>query len=197
MLFLDYLRNQPIYHQLTQVHNTNEGNLLEITDQRTAEAQIEFMRWAIRQVKGSNFLEIGTNKGLWGFLLSHIRNIAYLTTVDVNPDSERAAEILKASTLNQVLFINGSSIEVLPTLTPGDYDFLWLDGNHNYDYTLQDLRNAVDLRIPFIAIDDTNMGSVQQAINDWLQTTQIVYHEVVNPFIQYDSRKVRLYKRVI
>jgi predicted O-methyltransferase YrrM len=196
MLFLEYLRNQPIYRELQAVHHTNEGNLLEITDTRTAEAQIEFIRWATQYSGAHTYLEIGHNKGYFGYLLSQIVVYPKLTAIDINPDSRKAADILNRYDKIDVTFIEGSSIDVLPTLNRWVYDFIWLDGNHNYEFALEDLRNATVLQIPWIAIDDTNMGSVQKAIEDWQRETNIAYHEITNPFIGYDSRRARLYRKV-
>lgn len=192
MMLLDYIRSLPVYTELINVHSTGEGNLLEITDTSTAEAQISFFIWALGQSETFDVLEIGTNKGLWGLLLSVIRPNVGLTTIDINPDSAKAADILADKTnLDCVYFLCGNSMDILPSLKTG-FDFAWVDGHHGYEFALSDLQNCARLGIPYIAIDDTNMGSVMQAVTTFLDT--MPYTEVPNPFITRDARKARLLK---
>lgn len=194
MMLLDYIRSLPVYSELVNVHSTGEGNLLEITDTDTAEAQISFFIWALGRSETFDVLEIGTNKGLWGLLLSVIRPNVGLTTIDINPDSAKAADILADSTdLDCVYFLCGNSMDILPGLHTR-FDFAWVDGHHGYEYALSDLTHCARLGIPYIAIDDTNTGSVLDAVNNFLETTQ--YVEVPNPFIDRDTRKALLLKRI-
>ncbi len=191
MILLDYIRSLPAYTKLINVHKTGEGNLLELTDTSTAEAQISFFIWAVGQSNAFDVLEIGTNKGLWGLLLSVIRPDIGLTTIDINHDSAKAADILIEETnLEYITFFRGSSMGILPALHTR-FDFAWSHGNHNYEYALSDLRHCAQLDIPYIAIDDTNMKSVADAVKTFL--AEGVYKEIENPFIGRDSRKARLF----
>ena len=205
-LFLDYLRSLPIYAALCSVHDSNEGNTLEIIDPLTAEAQVEFHRWALGMVRAENpgfgddgkvvtdtveVLEIGTNKGMFGLLLLHIEPLAGLITIDVNPCALDAAWALSRSGLD-VEFHHGPSAEILPTLT-GPYDYAWVDGHHGEAEALADLMGCDRLAIPWVAVDDTVYPTVTAAIEQWLQAAP--YEEVVNPFLEWDSRRARLYRR--
>lgn len=193
MLLIDYIKGTPLYHELTKVHNTNEGNLLELTNPKTLEAQVEFMRWALPQMHNRMLLEIGTNKGMFGLLASYIVPGCHLITVDINPDSAKVEEIMRQNTNITVEVWIGNSIELIPAFEGINFGFAWIDGNHDYEYALSDLRNVARLGVPLIAIDDTNYKSVMDAINIWLVDAE--YEEVPNPFIQYDDRKARLFKR--
>ncbi len=191
MMLLDYIRTLPAYTKLINVHKTGEGNLLELTDTSTVEAQISFFIWALSKARVLSVLEIGTNKGLFGLLLSILRPNVDLTTIDINPDSILAADILNSEVdLSYVYFFCGDSTKILPNIHDV-YDFAWVDGNHNYEYALSDLRHCARLSIPYIAIDDTNMKSVAQAVETFL--AEGVYKEIENPFISRDSRKARLF----
>ena len=139
MIFLDYIRGTEIYKALCPVHDSNEGNTLEIIDPATAEAQIEFHRWALAKVRGEwngvnsflEVLEVGTNKGMFGLLLWHIDPHARLTTMDVNPDAKQAVEFLREFGLDARFYL-GSSIDVLPELLKKRllFDYAWIDGDH-------------------------------------------------------------------
>ena len=197
-LFLDYLRSTECYKQLCEVHDSNEGNTLEIVSDRTAEAQIEFHRWAWGHVlrdqpDATEVLEIGHNKGMFGLLLSTIRPYAGLTAIDVNPAAETAARILTETALIDVEFHLGDSNQVLAEEIGGDFDYAWVDGNHETAYALSDLMHCDRLAIPYVAVDDTAYESVALSVAQWQDKTS--YTEIPNPFIADDDRKARLYRR--
>jgi hypothetical protein len=195
-LFLNYLRSLPIYQELCAVHDSDEGNTLELVDDTTAEAQVEFHRWALSMVRAENpdgieVLEIGTNKGMFGLLLWQVDPLAGLYTIDVNPRAGDAAEALYSAGLD-VEFECGDSAEVLPYLT-APFSYAWVDGHHGEDEALADLMGCDRLKIPWVAIDDTSYETVASAIERWLAAAP--YVEVLNPFIAHDTRKARLYRR--
>lgn len=198
MLLLDHIRNSSIYQLLRGVHNSNEGNLLEITDSQTAEAQIELIRYAHTLYSIKDILEIGFNKGMFSLLISHINSHVsggdvYILGIDVNPLANEAAKILNRSTPLSVDFQCEDSTTLVPKLNSNrSFDLAWVDGNHEYSYALQDLKNVSALGVPIILLDDTNMHTVQQAYQDWLNITP-TYTELTNPFLAYDSRKARLF----
>jgi hypothetical protein len=199
MLFLDYLRGTDTYKQLCAVHDSNEGNTLEIIDDATAEAQIEFHRWALALVRAENpegieVLEIGTNKGMFGLLLLHVDPLAGLYTMDINPRAGDAARELNHSGLD-VEFERGDSAVLLQELTVsrGYFNYAWVDGDHREEPALADLMGCDRLKIPFVAVDDTAYDSVASAVASWL--SKAPYEEIPNPFIPADARQARLYRR--
>jgi predicted O-methyltransferase YrrM len=197
MLFLDYLRNTECYKLLCQVHDSNEGNTLEIIDDRTAEAQVEFHRWAWSLVlaefaEASEVLEVGHNKGMFGLLFSTICPNGGLTAIDVNPKAAKAAEILNQYTTIDVDFLCGDSDDILHEVI-GPFDYAWVDGNHDTGPALADLMHCDRLAIPWVAVDDTAYPSVVAAVEQWQNAAP--YTEIPNPFIAADARKARLYRR--
>lgn len=198
MLLLDHIRNSFIYQLLRGVHNSNEGNLLEITDTQTAEAQIELIRYAHTLYPIKDILEIGFNKGMFSLLISHINSHVvggdvYILGIDVNPLAYEAAKILHRSTPLAIDFQCEDSTTLVPKLQSNrSFDLAWVDGNHEYAFALQDLKNVSALKVPIILLDDTNMDTVYQAYRDWLNVTPM-YEELPNPFLAYDSRKARLF----
>jgi precorrin-6B methylase 2 len=197
-LFLDYLRSLPIYRALCAVHDSDEGNTLEIIDDATAEAQIEFHRWALGLAMTSNcgawlFLEIGHNKGMWALLVSYIRPHCYIDAIDQNPRAADAAKILTEQRNIDVNFFQGKSRDVLENEIVEPFDYAWVDGGHDYDDALSDLTHCDRLKIPFVAVDDTAYESVANAVATWLGKAP--YKEIPNPFIAADARQARLYRR--
>ena len=79
-LFLARARSSDRYRELCRVPATSDGNLLEGTDDGTAEAQIDFLRWAIQQARPDTVIEVGTHKGMFGYLVSLILERAVLHT---------------------------------------------------------------------------------------------------------------------
>jgi Methyltransferase domain len=196
-LFLDYIRTTECYKALCQVHDSNEGNTLELIDDTTAEAQVEFHRWALGMVRAENpdgieVLEIGTNKGMFGLLLLHLDPLAGLYTIDVNPLAEQAVNALCKAGLDAT-FECGPSHEVLPTLHKG-YAYAWVDGHHGSAEAFADLQWCNSLQVPWVAVDDTVYPTVSDAITTWLSNAP--YEEVLNPFLAHDLRQARLYRRV-
>lgn len=200
-LFLDYIRTTECYKALCQVHDSNEGNTLEIIDDTTAEAQVEFHRWALSMVRAENpdgiqVLEVGTNKGMFGLLLLQLDPVAGLHTIDVNPLAEDAAKALSEAGLD-IEFECGPSAEVLEEMTASRsysyFSYAWVDGHHGEAEALADLMGCDRLAIPWVAVDDTVYPTVMAAIERWLAVAP--YEEVVNPFLEWDERKARLYRR--
>jgi hypothetical protein len=60
------------------------------------------------------------------------------------------------------------------------FDYIFVDGNHDYEYVLQDLRNFYTLVRPggIISGHDLNVGSVVRALNDFLGT--LPYNPQIN-----------------
>jgi prepilin-type processing-associated H-X9-DG protein len=198
-LFLDYLRSLPIYQELCAVHDSDEGNTLELVDDTTAEAQVEFHRWALGLVRANNSnsvntLEIGTNKGMFGLLLWQVDPLAGLYTIDVNSRAGDAARLLNHSGLD-VEFECGDSAVILPVLKycGKHFNYAWVDGHHGCDEALADLMGCDRLKISWVAVDDTVYETVATAIERWLAAAP--YEEVLNPFLEHDTRKARLYRR--
>ena len=78
-------------------------------------------------------VEIGTGAGASGlWLLAGMRPDGVLTTVDIEPEHQRAArEAFNDAGIshNRVRLIPGRALEVLPRLTDGAYDLVFCDGD--------------------------------------------------------------------
>jgi predicted O-methyltransferase YrrM len=91
-------------------------------------------------------VEVGTGAGVASvWLLRGMRPDGVLTTVDVEPEHQRAArETLSEAGIpaNRVRLISGRALEVLPRLTDGGYDLVFVDADKTEypDYLEQALR---------------------------------------------------------
>jgi predicted O-methyltransferase YrrM len=91
-------------------------------------------------------VEVGTGAGVASvWLLRGMRPDGVLTTVDVEPEHQRAARETLAEAgvpANRVRLISGRALEVLPRLSDGAYDLVFVDADKaEYpDYLEQALR---------------------------------------------------------
>lgn len=80
-------------------------------------------------------VEVGTGTGVSGlWLLRGMRSDGVLTTVEVQPDTQRVARDTFAAAgiaSNRVRLINGRALEVLPRLTDGVYDLVFVDADQH------------------------------------------------------------------
>jgi hypothetical protein len=189
-LFLKYARATDLYRALCRVPASAEGNLLGSTDDTTAEAQVEFLRWALLQAAPRVVLETGTHQGHFGYLLSLVARGVTLHTCDVNPHAAQAVTLLNAGQANMACVLHeGDSRVTLPALdVPAQ--FAWIDGGHDTPVAVSDLIQCQRLRIPYVALDDTAYPPVQAALAHCLRHT--AYTLVPNPFADHDQRKAVL-----
>jgi predicted O-methyltransferase YrrM len=84
-------------------------------------------------VGARSVVEIGTGAGVSGLcLLAGMRPEGVLTTVDIEADNQRAAKVAFTEAgiaANRYRLINGSAVEVLPRLTDGGYDLVYVDAD--------------------------------------------------------------------
>ena len=91
------------------------------------------LRFVAAVVDARNVVEIGTGCGISGlWLMRGMRPDGILTTVDVEAEHQRLAKIAftEAGIAHQrVRFIPGPALDVLPRLTDGHYDLVFVDGD--------------------------------------------------------------------
>lgn len=190
---VESLKSTEIYRMLCQIQNSGHGNLLEdILNLETSRAQISFFKYALNIIKNQNIegclLEVGTNKGFFGYIASTILGQRTLHTIDLNMESSKVVPILAKMGMN-VIFNCGDSTHIL-----NDYKidepvaFAWIDGGHKYEEALSDLRNAARLGAKYIALDDVKFfqGHVNVAYIDFLTEHQ-EYMNIDNPFWEKDD----------
>jgi predicted O-methyltransferase YrrM len=89
------------------------------------------LRFLAAAVDARAVVEIGTGTGVSGlWLLRGMRPDGVLTTVDVEPEHQRAARQTFSEAgiaASRARLINGAALEVLPRLTDGAYDLVFCD----------------------------------------------------------------------
>ena len=189
-LFIDYARSTPLYRSLCAIVAGEDGNLLERTDDRTAESQIEFLRWALHLANPRVVIETGTNKGLFLYVLSLISKGLAVHTFDCEPASAQAVDLVNRQQSNVVaVFHPGDSRDTLKQFDESA-QFAWIDGGHETDIALSDLLHCYRLRVPYIAVDDAAYQTVRNAVDYLLQHAP--YTSMPNPFSQHDRRGAML-----
>jgi predicted O-methyltransferase YrrM len=132
-------------------------------------------------------VEIGTGFGENALSLLHELSIERLYCIDPfvpywDGDVKNQAAYLSSSehTLKRlskfknVTFIRKFSSEACEEI-PKDVDFVYIDGNHGYDYVLADLRNYYPLvhEKGIIAGHDVTWSSVRKALDDFCRENEI------------------------
>jgi predicted O-methyltransferase YrrM len=91
------------------------------------------LRLLAATVGAKSVVEVGTGTGVSSvWLLRGMRPDGVLTTVDVEPEHQRAArETLSEAEIpsNRVRLISGKGLDVLPRLTDGGYDLVFVDAD--------------------------------------------------------------------
>jgi len=102
------------------------------------------LRFLAASLQARAVVEVGTGTGVSGvWLLRGMRPDGILTTVDVEAEHQRAARetFAKAGVpANRTRVITGRALDVLPRLTDGHYDLVYVDGDKK-EYT-DDLQQA-------------------------------------------------------
>jgi hypothetical protein len=178
MLYVNYLREQKLFHQLAGSYETVEGNLLEQADEHTTAAQIEALRYAINLARPQSILEVGTGKSMFGYILSHLTQGVTLYTFDV-----------------RVVLTLGDTKQTLQAVDIRGLDFAWIDGGRDEVTALNDIRHAIRLGSPLIAINDARtIPEVAHAIDCALHAHP-EYVRLANPFYAHDARGIIFLRR--
>lgn len=123
-------------------------------------------------VKPKIIMEIGFNMGWSASLWLNILPECYLYSCDVSTKKETilAAEILKKRYGNRFEYKNRNADDFfMHFCIPSFYDLIFIDGSHLLNDIEEDIKLAIDLRIPFIALDDwlPQFGQVQEAVKSF------------------------------
>ncbi len=194
--FVEHLRRQELFHQLAATYETVEGNLLERAGARTTAAQIEAVRYALRLARPTAVLETGTNKSLFGYVLSQLARGLTLYTFDNDSRAARGVAILDAAQSNlRSDFALGDTKQTLADFNVEGIGLAWIDGGRDEATALDDLRHAARLRVPLVAIDDARtMPEVARAVERLLGERDD-YEPLPNPFYQHDERGIVFLRR--
>jgi hypothetical protein len=115
---------------------------------------------AINEAKPKNILETGFFQGGTSFIFLYY-STANVTSVDPMGDPKRGfngrienVEKIKALFPGRFNFIQKASRDAYPELMEQSFDFFFIDGDHTYWGAAIDLQIAINLKIPYVFIDD-------------------------------------------
>lgn len=97
------------------------------------------------------------------------------TDVTANQDFRKVESNFDFLTRNfkNIRKIKGESNCVSSTFVNGQFDFVYLDGNHSYDSVINDMNSWWRKTNRCMGGHDYNMASVKEAVNEFLQTNNI------------------------
>ena len=142
-------------------------------------------------------METGTNKSLFGYLLSHLAGGVTLHTFDGDPRAARGVELLNAAQSNvRSVFTLGDTKRTLPRFDARGIDLAWIDGGHDEETAASDLRCAARAGARIVAVDDARtMPEVARALARTLEENARDYEPLVNPFYAHDARGIVFLRR--
>lgn len=126
---------------------------------------IEMFQEIFGLVKPKNILEIGTHMGHSSLIMLGLSESS-IVSVDIGQEwcgqdnLAVAQKVLDEVFPNRFLSICGDSnsdetINRVKEVSKNyKFDFIFIDGNHTYKYCKKDIDTAIELNIPYIAIDD-------------------------------------------
>ena len=136
-------------------HSHLDGNrLVESTGFHLPEAKSEYMlQWSlVKGIKPESILEIGSANGIsavmWNMLCPKVTTLSYL----YYPHFDAVTKNLEFTKLT------GDSLKELPALIneKRTFDFIFIDGNHRYEFAKADFENSLKLKPRFILMHDTS-----------------------------------------
>jgi hypothetical protein len=107
-------------------------------------------------VKPNSIFEIGFNCGISTMMWLHLCPKAKIVSVDISgaDHTYRGVAQVAAWHRDRHQFINSDSKFCGPLLPTREFDLAFVDGDHEYDGVRADLGLCLDLKIPWVALDD-------------------------------------------
>ena len=131
-----------------------------------------------------SFLEIGTYDGVTVSKLA--KNYPNKDFTVVDDFSEGHFDLFKENTkkLNNITLIKEDSKKALKTLIEEGkmFDLIFIDGNHEYEYVVEDFLNSYELCSGVIALHDQKYKGVAKAIRYVCQEKFLITH-VMDEFL--------------
>lgn len=139
------------------------------------------------QLRPKKILEIGTNTGLGAVIMAKAASFmgkpAYVTTIDMDQSLGRNNVHLIPNIDRQIAFVEESSNIFLPMLTHcGErFDFIFIDGGHDYEQASKDWKNASTLSDTFAFHDTTQFLGLQQLIQEIRSSGEYDVFQFISP----------------
>ena len=134
--------------------NIEPSILLSIVKRSISNMSVQIISQILNRRPFLNILEIGTFKGYSAGLYKYFSPKSYVTTIDIadNPEKYVLWDLFDYSPI----FVHGTSSQI----PPGKYDFVFIDGEHTYDWCRFDWNNVVPHLADnaIVLFDDLNHG---------------------------------------
>jgi len=120
----------------------------------------------IKKYKISSMLEIGFGRGYSTFCAAKAFQDfgidGKITTIDPNFNESflnHLAQVFPKSWFDCITFMQGTSRNILPSLSEQKFDFVYIDGDHSYEETKFDWENTKNLYNKCLLFDDYHLPS--------------------------------------
>ncbi|MHC4456532.1 MAG: CmcI family methyltransferase [Planctomycetota bacterium] len=141
----------------------------------------------LSMIKPNKILEIGTNHGLGAVVLakaaSFLSESAHVTSIDIDQSKAKSNLHLIDGIENKITFIEENANTILPELAKKNqwYDFIFIDGAHDYEQASQDWKNCSVLSDTFAFHDTTQFTGLQQIIRELRYTNEFDIFQFASP----------------
>lgn len=119
----------------------------------------------VNYIKADSILELGTSLGLSAAYMSKARQKAQIISIEGDPEIASLAAIhFKQLGLRNIQLMNEEFDKALDQIADKSFDFIYIDGNHQYESTLNYYNRLKGHLTPkgFIMLDDINWSSGMQ-----------------------------------
>jgi cephalosporin hydroxylase len=165
------------YDFLNQLFNSwdqNEGSTFGWDNMNGSFEQILMHKKVFLILKPTNIIEIGTHKGSYSYFAKMELPDCKIWTFGIDPESKHCTDLINKHFKEKfITFIEGDSKKTMPNFNEDiKFDLAWLDGDHNYEGAISDLRQCERLNINNILVDDLSMDIVRSAVNDFVKKSK-------------------------
>ena len=143
---------------------------------------LEFIIKILNEYKPKRILEIGTNIGSFDIIVQELLPTTEIYTCDVTDFSPRINQINNYFGNQNIKFANVDSTEFSfkSWIRLYKFDMAWIDANHSIEYVKSDIKTCIDMKIPYILLDDCselNINDVNVARKTFSQIKEIDHSE--------------------
>ena len=141
----------------------------------------------LAMLRPKKVLEVGTHSGLGAVVLakaaSFLSEPAHVTTIDIDQSKGRSNLHLIDGVEDRITFVEADSNEFLPQLaTRGErFDFVFIDGAHDYEQALRDWKNCLPLSDTFAFHDTIQFTGLQQLMREIRFTSDFDVFQFLSP----------------
>jgi SAM-dependent methyltransferase len=142
----------------------------------TGPHSVRCLREIVEIVKPKSIFEIGLNMG-WSSAMWLELSDAEVVSCDISYKDEtvNAAKFLEDK-YSRFQYVNRLEKENFGNAVNKKFDLVFIDGGHEFDDVVSDLKLCVELNIPFFAMDDwlPQYGQVQDAVKSFGNKLEVV-----------------------